>query len=36
MTSFETIKPEEYKKLVNNENKNIQSNKKFYKSRDFK
>ena len=31
MTSFETITPEEYKKLVDNE-KNIQSIKKFYYS----
>ena len=30
MTSFETIVPEEYKKLVDNEKKNIQSIKKFY------
>ena len=30
MTSFATITPEKYKKLVDNEKKNIQCIKKFY------
>ena len=36
MTSFATISLDDYKKLVDNEKKNIRSNRKFYNSRNFK
>ena len=36
MTSFTTITPEEYKKLVDNEKKIFDLTEKFYNSRNFK